>query len=1676
MKNRSLFLFSLFLLFAALTFSTPAWADALPDYMKVTAVDGDMNMYVTKTGTLTSGIQYSTDGSSWTDVPTASASAYTIPQNSFVYLRGLEDNKTVGLSKKNNYWTFKFTQNNGSTGTVELSGNIMSLVDPAVVDTSTIPVNYCFYSLFKDAAYISSAQQLRIPATTLTDYCYYYMFSGCTSLIHSVRILPALTVPTYACCSMFYNCTSLVDAPQIKGNIIKSGSFKGMFQSCSQLVTAPDTLYSPVVPEYAYNMMFYGCTSLSKSPVILAKTPRSSKQNSSQTKCSCAQMFENCSALAEITSYFGEWSSGSSVSSNSETYLWASNNKVQKNGVYNVPISSYLSLTITRGNGHYIPRDANNKWEVRAFFDYRYDTKGGTWAGGLVGDSVRRSYIDLPYNVTTASSFDTVVATSPVTAQKTDSIFYGWNLDKNATISTETGWLETDKRSDNFIYADTTYYAIYRVAVASKLTFDKNGYGTWTDPEHTGETVVLTSPASAAPGITRAGYEVKEWNTSSTGVDGEVFVPNKSYMSDKTFYAIWEPQYTFDVKTNGGKWSDGTDGDSVRIASTISTLLPAVKTDYVFVRWNTLASGLGTDLNLGNLPSVPTTYYAIFTPNYHFLKGEGTWENGKATTDSILNAPIASAPIITRAHHDFLRWNTQEDGEGQDFNAGSLPATPTTYHAIWYAHPKYTFDVNGGNWGTATGTNDSIFYSFTANPVATRNGYAFLRWNTEQDGSGTNFDWEHPVGVSTKYYAIWSENSYTFRVTTNGGTWKDDCSTQDRVMTTTQIMDMSASQPVARHESYVFVGWNTNSHSAASNFDKNHLPATSTIFHAIFLEYLYFQAETDNVKVGIWSGAGGTLYPDFRYSTDGIHFTKVNNSGSATRQVFITLEHQGDRVYLKGNNPGGINTNGDFNTSKFDKFFVRGAASVGGNIMYLIDTIAPPETIPGENCFRKLFHSDTERGASVEQCDIVSIANLKLGATKLKKACYQEMFYNCNMLEDAMNISFIDSVPNSAFESMFYSCDALLSMAQMPQATHVGKQGYKAMYQACTSLTNVSPLVATSIEKAAYYSMFQGCTSLVNAPTIYVTSWETSTSAGDGAMAYMFKGCTALRSMDVKFTAWDDRALSTSAYTTYQWMDGTTTDIMAGAIFSGPASLASVPQDVSHIQVNWNLILPELIVSEDKTSSELGGYAAKLTITNGATLTLDADYMAKNITVGAGCKLTIPDTRTLVADSIFLQGGDANGGSYVYSYPEMVVNGNIHTTASTATPIFYDYLLNKAQNYTLALPYNVECKEVRYAANGELAPFVVRKYDGARRAEKGADGKNWTNLWYKQDPTTAASTTLEAGRGYTVYCSPRKVNGSFETYSRLRFPMHPDFTSNAEQGGKTVQVYGYGCSGGEPTTKGNEAHVGWNLVGNPYLAKFGESWIALRVSEDEIVDYAIIPNDAGTHYTTTVMVDAKLPAFKNFFIQMFDDATITYDIHTRIQEISARRAAANEANKKVFVGIALKGAGLEDKMGLAIRNDYTEAYDPYADLTKWQNSDINLSAEVGGNSLSMAAVNMTMAENRIPLTVSVAKATELTFSIHEAWGMNTDELKHLYLLDETTGETIDLLTEDYTYQAKAGETKGRFFLMAEPRHIATDIDALSDDDESDIEKFILNGQLYIRRDGVIYNAQGTRVK
>ena len=242
---------------------------------------GTINWTANSTG-LTKTIDYKLNNNEWASITSntgSSAPSITVNSGDKLQFRG---NNTQYATDNSRYNSFS------GSALFEVEGNIMSLIyGDDFKNNSTISSTYTFLGLFRGCNNLVSAENIILPATTLTSNCYQYMFQGSTSLI-TAPALPATTLAPNCYGGIFFNCASLTTAPSVlPATTLPQDCYSSMFRNCSSLTTAP-VLPATTLANYCYSNMFQGCKSLTTAPELPSTT---------LAKSCYSHMFDGCSSL-----------------------------------------------------------------------------------------------------------------------------------------------------------------------------------------------------------------------------------------------------------------------------------------------------------------------------------------------------------------------------------------------------------------------------------------------------------------------------------------------------------------------------------------------------------------------------------------------------------------------------------------------------------------------------------------------------------------------------------------------------------------------------------------------------------------------------------------------------------------------------------------------------------------------------------------------------------------------------------------------------------------------------------------------------------------------------------------------------------------------------------------------------------------------------------------------------------------------------------------------------------------------------------------------------------------------------------------------------------------------------------------------------------------------------------
>ena len=348
------------------------------------------------------------------------------------------------------------------------------------------------------------------------------------------------------------------------------------------------------------------------------------------------------------------------------------------------------------------------------------------------------------------------------------------------------------------------------------VTYDANG-GTGSHADaNLAEDSEYTVKSLKATGISYEGYTFKGWTTEADG-SGTKYDPGDTITieADVTLYAQWEKiptpaaAYKVTYNPNGGvgtAYSVTEEvGDEHTVLANTNNNLGFTKAGYAFLGWSTDPLAISADYEADDTIGADASdgeeiilyavwaeiqsvidYYVIYYSN----GGTGNpYEDNGLAEDSIYTVKNLTTTGIARADYTFLGWSTTASGAVAYGAGDTITITDNVQlYAQWEKIPDpdptytVTYDPNGGTGGSS---DSGLLYDsdYTVKNQAgadvSRPGYTFTGWNTENDGSGLDYDAGDTLTIqgNVTLYAQWEENpenpdaysaEYTFVSGTSG--------------------------------------------------------------------------------------------------------------------------------------------------------------------------------------------------------------------------------------------------------------------------------------------------------------------------------------------------------------------------------------------------------------------------------------------------------------------------------------------------------------------------------------------------------------------------------------------------------------------------------------------------------------------------------------------------------------------------------------------------------------------------------------------------------------------------------------------------------------------------------------------------------------------------------------------
>ena len=396
--------------------------------------------------------------------------------------------------------------------------------------------------------------------------------------------------------------------------------------------------------------------------------------------------------------------------------------------------------------------------------------------------------------------------------------------------------------------------------------------------------------------------------------------------------------------------------------------------------------------------------------------------------------------------------------------------------------------------------------------------------------------------------------------------------------------------------------------------------------------------------------------------------------------------------------------------------------------------------------------------------------------------------------------------------------------------------------------------------------------------------------------------------------------------------------------------------------------------------------------------------------------------------------------------------------------------------YWISFPFDVRIRDV-FGFGEYMDTWIMEYYDGEARAKNGAwvDSESyWTYI-------TDLDYVLKAGVGYVLCLDLEKMayNSNIWNYTSevsLYFPSaKPIGTIDANQA-VSINVPEHECKINRPTPQGDRrfADSNWNVIGVPRFINLNIE-LGHDIKQNEVIYYYdYIP--ATNKYTPVQSSGTKTFETMKAYIVQYAGTIDWWSMANWIPKQIAARRNADAGPEEVSFRLELAQDDITaDKTFIQLQGEGATAdFDMNKDLCKILNAGANIYTIVGEGNILTAGNVMPMSECVVPVGVKVDTEGEYTFRMPDGTeGMVVE------LIDYELETTTNLLLFDYTVTLPKGTSEDRFALHIQPSKsgVTTNIDQINGGSmhHEGVQKYLIDGQLYIVREGVVYDAQGHRL-
>jgi uncharacterized repeat protein (TIGR02543 family) len=448
-------------------------------------------------------------------------------------------------------------------------------------------------------------------------------------------------------------------------------------------------------------------------------------------------------------------------------------------------------------------------------------------------------------------------------------------------------------------------------------------------------------------------------------------------------------------------------------------------------------------------------------------------------------------------------------------------------------------------------------------------------------------------------------------------------------------------------------------------------------------------------------------------------------------------------------------------------------------------------------------------------------------------------------------------------------------------------------------------------------------------------------------------------------------------------------------------------------------------------------------------------------------------------------------------------NETTHTMGSlTANKIIgalemrYDELFGHVTNWTsdsrpllkfmVSFPFDVNVSDVFGLNSAYGEAYVIERYAGDERAAKGFfRGDGTSTFWTELEP----GDVMKANEGYCVILDNEYFNGDLGkvwenkgTGSKvyLYFPSASNVGAiNATE--KSYTVPAHTCeidrTFGSPAKNHMNTDSHWNLIGVPIFANHAASSAAgtpgaVLTNDGDYFHHFYAWNPTDNQFYIATASSTVFKAMYSYMVQYHGDIKFVGAATPTPSSVAARRAPEKK-NYEIELQVLNNDAEMINRTYVELRDEAEDGFMLNEDVyMSTNNKAVNIYTFAGN--YDVAANVQSVNNHTIPVGVIVNKTGTYSFSMPS----NFDGT--VTLIDNFTQTRTNLALEDYEIQLEKGTINDRFLLEIDIHKVSTAIDGVTDGTGSlkdgKAHKFIENGAMYILRDGVVYDARGTKVK